>query len=264
MTSDTLRPSRVVALALMVVGSFFVAQEVLADLAGGRSVGCSHRMSLVALLFWVVWAFLTPAVLVAVHRWPLDAKPIYRAILVHAGVATFLRRAVQSIITFGLRAMGARYIFGGLGAWEALRRSASLNAFVYRSVFTGVFFYSVVVMVYTALRFRTLYVAEQVSAAELATRSAALEAELTRSKLGTLRSQLRPHFLFNTLNAIAVFARRRRRRRADACCGSRPAAPKSRRGSARGAALEGARVPQRIPRNPAGAVRRRLDSCQAR
>ena len=46
-------------------------------------------------------------------------------------------------------------------------------------------------MVYTAVRFRT--------------KSAALEAELTQSKLETLRSQLRPHFLFNTLNAISVF-----------------------------------------------------------
>jgi LytS/YehU family sensor histidine kinase len=48
-------------------------------------------------------------------------------------------------------------------------------------------------------------VTERVSAAELASRSAGLEAELTRSKLDTLRSQLRPHFLFNTLNAISVF-----------------------------------------------------------
>src|SRR5262249_56905302 len=60
-------------------------------------------------------------------------------------------------------------------------------------------------MVYTAVRFRTMYAAEQLSAGELARRSAALEAELTRSKLDTLRSQLRPHFLFNTLNAISVF-----------------------------------------------------------
>jgi len=47
------------------------------------------------------------------------------------------------------------------------------------------------VMVYTAVGFRT--------------KSAKLEAELTQSKLDTLRSQLRPHFLFNTLNAISVF-----------------------------------------------------------
>jgi two-component system, LytTR family, sensor kinase len=82
--------------------------------------------------------------------------------------------------------------------------NAGLTPFVW-SMFTGAFFYAVVVMVATALRFRALFAAERVSAAEFASRTAALEAELTQSKLDTLRSQLRPHFLFNTLNAISVF-----------------------------------------------------------
>jgi LytS/YehU family sensor histidine kinase len=43
-------------------------------------------------------------------------------------------------------------------------------------------------------------------AAELSRRGAALEAELAHAKLDALRSQLRPHFLFNTLNAIAVLS----------------------------------------------------------
>ena len=51
---------------------------------------------------------------------------------------------------------------------EALRQNASLTAFTW-GVFTAGFFYAVVVMVYTALRFRTMYPAERLSAAELAT-----------------------------------------------------------------------------------------------
>jgi two-component system, LytTR family, sensor kinase len=193
MQSDGIRTSRVVALAL-VVGTFFVTQEALSDLAAGHELNVANDVR-VALLFWVEWAFLTPAVLAAVRRWPLDAKPVYRPLLVHTVVGVILA-TVQSMLTPGLRSL-ALYLRGGVGALEALRESASLNALVW-GVFTGVFFYAVVVMVYTALRFRSLYVAEQLSAA-------ALEAELTRSKLDTLRSQLRPHFLFNTLNAISIF-----------------------------------------------------------
>jgi two-component system, LytTR family, sensor kinase len=200
MTSDSMRSSRVVALAL-VVGTFFVSQEILTDLAGGRPADIAPR-AVVVLLFWVVWAFLTPPVLTAVRRWPIDARPVYLPLLVHAAVATILA-VLQRIITIGLGSV-MLYVRGGVTAQEALRRNASPVAFVW-GVFTGVFFYAVVVMVYTALRFRTMYVAERLSAAELASRSAALEAELTRSKLDTLRSQLRPHFLFNTLNAISVF-----------------------------------------------------------
>jgi two-component system, LytTR family, sensor kinase len=198
--SDTIRTSRVVALAL-VVGTFFVAQEILTDLAAGRRIRFAQDL-VVVLLFWIVWSFLTPLVLMAVRRWPLDARPVYRPLLVHTAVATGLS-AVHYTLVVGLRSLGG-YLSGNVGIAEAVKQSFNPIAFVW-GVFTGVFFYSVVVMVYTALRFRMLYAAEQVSAAELAGRSAALEAELSRSKLETLRSQLRPHFLFNTLNAVSVF-----------------------------------------------------------
>jgi two-component system LytT family sensor kinase len=193
MPSDSMRSSRVILLAL-IVGTFFVTQEVLTDLAAGRTINVANDV-VVVLLFWAVWALLTPAVLIAVRRWPLDRRPFYRPLLVHTAVASALA-AVHYTITLGLRSV-ATYFSGAVGFRSALRQNASLNAFVW-GVFTGMFFYSVVAMVYTALRFRSLYVAEQLSAA-------GLEAELTRSKLDTLRSQLRPHFLFNTLNAISIF-----------------------------------------------------------
>jgi hypothetical protein len=186
MASDIMRTSRVVALAL-VVGTFFTAQEVLMDLARGRPE-LSGQDVLNGLEFWVVWALLTPAVLVAVRWWPLDARPVYRPLLAHAIVAAALA-SVQNVITIGLRSLALDFQ-SRIGVKESLSRSASPTAFVW-GVFTGVVFYSMIVMVHTALRFRS--------------RAAALEVELTRSKLDTLRSQLRPHFLFNTLNAISVF-----------------------------------------------------------
>src|ERR1700730_1326071 len=199
MQSDTMRTSRVVALAL-VVGTFFVAQEALTDLALGRPVRIANDIEVV-LRFWVVWALLTPVVLMAVRRWPLDAKPVYRPVVVPAGRAAVLASA-QTVITLSLRPL-ALDLSGTMGFREALRQNASAPAFIW-GVFTGACFYAVVVMVYTAVRFRTMYAAERLSVAEFARRSAALEAELTRSNLDPLRSQLRPHFLFNTLNAISV------------------------------------------------------------
>jgi two-component system, LytTR family, sensor kinase len=193
MPQESMRTSRVVALALA-VGTFFVAQEVLANMALGQPVSIAADV-MVVLVFWAVWGLLTPAVLWALRRWPLDAKPPYRPLLAHAAAGTTLA-ITQVLITFGVRAIW-RSVQLGLTLPEALRRSASLPAFVW-GVFTGICFYTVAVMVHAAWRFRTMYAAERVSAA-------ALEAELTRSKLETLRSQLRPHFLFNTLNAISVF-----------------------------------------------------------
>lgn len=193
MTSNGMRTSRVVALAL-VVGAFFTAQEVFMDLARRRPELAGQDV-VNGLVFWAVWALLTPLAVSAVRRWPLDVKPVGRPIVVHAAVSIILA-VVHNVITFGADSLGP-YLNGGAGSMtEALSRSASPVAFVW-GMFVGVLFYAVIVMVYAALRFRGLYVVEQHSAA-------ALQAELTQTKLDTLRSQLRPHFLFNTLNAISV------------------------------------------------------------
>jgi len=185
MQPEGMRTSRVVALALL-VGTFFVAQEALTDLADGRPLRIADDIEVV-LRFWVVWALLTPFVLKAVRRWPLDAKPTYVPIIAHIGIAALLA-SVHTIITLSLRPI-ARGLFGTVALKDALRQNASPVAFTW-GVFTSAVFYAVVVMVYTAVRFRTM--------------TAGLEAELTRTRLDTLRSQLRPHFLFNTLNAISV------------------------------------------------------------
>jgi len=180
-----MRASRVVVLALL-VGAFFVAQEALTELAAGNPVRVVNDIEVV-LRFWAVWALLTPFVLMAVRRWPLDATPIYVPIVAHVSVAAILA-SVQSALNLTVFPV-ARSLFGAVSFREALRQSASGVAFTW-GLFTGAFFYAVAVVAYTAVRFRT--------------KGATLEAELTKAKLDTLQSQLRPHFLFNTLNAISV------------------------------------------------------------
>jgi two-component system, LytTR family, sensor kinase len=194
MQPDGMRTSRVVALALL-VGTFFVAQEALTDLALGNPLRVGNDIEVV-LRFWVVWALLTPFVLMAVRRWPLDAKPLYIPIVAHVCVAA----ALASLHTF--IALSTAVV--GTMPFRAVPRHIVTSAAFIWGVFTSAVFYAVVVMVYAAVRFRTMYAAERVSAAELGQLRAALEAELTRAKLDSLQSQLRPHFLFNTLNAISV------------------------------------------------------------
>ena len=195
MQPEGMRTSRVIALALL-VGTFFVAQEALTDLALGSPLRVASDIEVV-LRFWVIWALLTPFVLMAVRRWPLDAKPISVPVIAHVSVAAILA-SVHSVIALSLGRIGT------VPLSEMPRQIFTSVAFVW-GVFTSAVFYAVVVMVYTAVRFRTMYAAERVNAAELGQSKAALEAELTQSKLDSLRSQLRPHFLFNTLNAISVF-----------------------------------------------------------
>jgi two-component system, LytTR family, sensor kinase len=199
MRSGSLRASKVVVLAL-VVGAFFTAQATFMGLAAGRSL---DRWTLLQeTIYWLVWALFAPLILASARRWPLDAKPLRVPAAAHAMTSIGLAFA-ETAAAFGLYlallvAMG-QVPADRAGRWLLDRATAPVSG-----VFMGVFFYWVVIAVFNGVRFRELYAAERLAAADLAGRSATLEAELARSQLDALRSQLRPHFLFNTLNAIST------------------------------------------------------------
>lgn len=180
-----MRIARIVVLAL-VIGTLFTAQMVLTEFHSGQPADVVLTTVVVALLFWGLWALLTPVVLLAARRWPLDTKPIYRPILLHAAISIVMAVG-QTMLALGVRSF-ALYLSGSVASHEVLKAIASPTALAW-GAFTGVFFYWLVAGVDSVLRFRGLY--------------AAMESELNRAKLDALRSQLRPHFLFNTLNAIS-------------------------------------------------------------
>ncbi len=62
--------------------------------------------------------------------------------------------------------------------------------------------------IYTAIVIVVLMVDARRESAERALASAKLEQHLASARLESLQSQIRPHFLFNTLNALAVLARK--------------------------------------------------------
>jgi hypothetical protein len=199
MQSGSLRASRVVVLAL-VIGVFFTSQAAFMGLAAGRSI---DRWTLLQeTMYWLAWALFAPLIVAAARRWPLDAKPIRAPIVAHALSSIGLSFA-ETAAAFGLF-LGLLVAMGHVPAAEAGRWLLDRATAPVWCVFMGVFFYWVVIIVFNGVRFRELYAAEQLSAADLAGRSAMLEAELARSQLDALRSQLRPHFLFNTLNAIST------------------------------------------------------------
>src|SRR5690348_17283219 len=107
-----MRIIRIVALAL-VIGTLFTAQAVLTQLHSGRRVDVGPTV-VVGLIFWGLWALLTPVVLLAVRRWPLDTRPLYRPILLHAAISIVMA-VVQTMLALGLRSF-ALYASGSVAS----------------------------------------------------------------------------------------------------------------------------------------------------
>ncbi len=186
MSSADREATRVV-LASLAVGLFFVSQVVFMALAAGRPIQFEWDI-LQELLYWVVWALVSPRVLDLARRWPLEGEATRLNAWRHALTALPLA-ALVSLAAFGLH-LGTLIFTGDVPASGAGMWMLRVRASLVWGVFMGVLFYWLIVGGYTMLRLRA--------------RSAVLEGQLTRAQLDQLRSQLNPHFLFNTLNAISV------------------------------------------------------------
>jgi len=200
MNVPAIRRSRLF-LFVLGAGLFFTAQPLVMGIAQGRRPDF-QRDFLQELFYWLVWALFSPLIIAAAQRWPLDAAHGRRSVFIHLAIAALLA-PLQAVVAFSLHVL--EMVLAGVvplsAAGVVLMRERIL---VLWGFFTGAYFYWVVVGLYTALRFRELYAAEQVSVATLDAKRTALEGEVVRARLDALQSQLQPHFLFNTLNAIAV------------------------------------------------------------
>ncbi len=200
MQSTAVRSSTIMLLSLA-VGVFFTSQVVLQALTAGRPVQLEWDVAQ-ELSFWMVLALVAPRVVSLANRWPLHEPPMGQHVAKHVATSLGLA-AAGTFVAFALHFV-ALWVVGKVPASAFVPWMTRVRVSLVWGEFMGVFFYWMVVVATTALRFRDLYAAERLSAAELAARSATLEGQLARAQLDALRSQLRPHFLFNTLNAISV------------------------------------------------------------
>jgi sensor histidine kinase YesM len=99
--------------------------------------------------------------------------------------------------------MGDYVLSRGVQPWSL---SESMSRLLTTFFVVELLTYFAVVGAYNAYDYGRRYREREGQAARLALRTSRLEASLSRAKLDSLRMQLNPHFLFNTLNAISVLA----------------------------------------------------------
>jgi two-component system LytT family sensor kinase len=149
-------------------------------------------------VFWYVWAALTPLVIWLAVRSPLSGPSRARNIGYHIFFSLLVaptHAATENFVCLGM----LKYLFRTHNA-ALLATIPPLPVSILFYSFNGIVVYWVIVGLYQAIHFYR-------AAVEKETQTAQLEAQLANSELENLKSQLHPHFLFNSLNAIGILMR---------------------------------------------------------
>jgi signal transduction histidine kinase len=155
-------------------------------------------------------ALLTPLIVAAGRRWPLERQHLPRLIGVHVLVSlgwALLKLCLEA--TFHL----TWNEFWPITPPITVRREVTL-LFLY-GYHLSVVAYWVVLSIQTAYRNYERFQERARAALRSDLRGSQLEAQVAHARLGALKAQLQPHFLFNTLNAIVVLVRQQKGRQAE-------------------------------------------------
>lgn len=168
----------------------------------GRPMSFTRAMSS-TMPSWFVLAALLPFVLILSRRFPADTGA--RGMLVHVSAA-----AAFSLTHLIVASWLSDYVFFRqmpLSYWPNLQRLFGVYFVM------NMLIYAAIVITHRGVLARRQLRAREREAAELALETSRLETSLTRARLDSLRMQLNPHFLFNTLNTVSVLAMKGERQR---------------------------------------------------
>jgi two-component system, LytTR family, sensor kinase len=183
----------ILAAALLIPSLVLGAQLYAGYRLRGMSVSFAAAF-LIQAMHWELWAIAGPVVWDLERRWPI-ATLRGDTLLRHAAGACAVATAVLSAYFILYHAVVRA---PGIASWFAnFDRGFSATAifFVVAYFYVELLVYVAIVAAARAVRTDTLLRAKERDALRL-------ESELTAARLTTLRTQLQPHFLFNTLHTI--------------------------------------------------------------
>jgi len=190
-----------------IIGVFFFSQRLSQKFFSHDPT--PWRYYLVAELVSVyVWALLTPAIFWLGRRFPIERRNLARRIAFHlllGAIVSVGQIAMESVVLPHLR------VFPHLmRTFE--RAFASLFVIMFHN---GMVNYWAILGVQHGIRYYQSYQERRQEALRLELRASELQSQLMQARLGMLKTQLQPHFLFNTLNAIMVLVRQQKSKEAE-------------------------------------------------
>ena len=179
-------------LAAWTVAGFFFASQLyfLYPIASGREMSF-RRALLINLPFYYLWALVTPAIFALARRFPIERAGWKKPLLVHL-VAGMVLPAGQLVL-----AGAFLWALGDSTLNRADSFGTTLAQFFRLNFHTNVLTYWALLGLAWGAETYAKYRDRELVASRLQT-------QLAQAELSALKMQLQPHFLFNTLNAIAA------------------------------------------------------------
>ena len=161
--------------------------------------------------WWWCWALLTPLVVRLAARVRVDGTGWPLAVAAHlaaAGVLSVAHLAAVGTLYWHTITVPALPYLAPLARQRVGTPLGQVEVFLNGYLIVNVMTYGAIVVAWYALRFHRAMRDRERDALALEARAATLEAQMHEARLNALRMELNPHFLYNTLNAIAGLVRR--------------------------------------------------------
>jgi signal transduction histidine kinase len=156
---------------------------------------------------WLIYGIVAPAIFAVSNRWPVARPVVGQRFTLHVGFALLscvVWAVGGKILQFGLnltlRREEALQFFTSLPEPLWLGITSNVVAWIFVTLPFGVIVYTCVAVLAHAMRYLSMAQDREVQLARVSE-------QLAGARFAALQAQLNPHFLFNTLNTIAVRAR---------------------------------------------------------
>lgn len=183
--------------AIWCAGALFDASQTVFTMRAMGEQGAWLSPFFIVFVSWLPWMLATPFIVELARR-----RPIVRGAVLKAGIAHLVAFAIVSMVA---------------EAWSAMLRVIS-NPWhhnpppTFVDTWYGLLTVQIVtfVIAYALILTVTYVVDSREKVQRQMSETARLNGELSRAQLAALRSQMDPHFIFNTLNSIVGLVRDRR------------------------------------------------------
>jgi two-component system LytT family sensor kinase len=197
----------------MLVSAVWIAPAVLATIShvAQRRLNGEPPASARDLLWaggdWLVYAVLTPPIFAVSRRWPIARPHVARRAMLHLVFALLfcvawatLGKMLELALGFVFRPDEVRALITAAGSQLWQKIGLDLAGWIFTTLPFGVVVYLSIAGIAHAIRYF-------LEATDREIQLARVSEQLASTRLAALQAQLNPHFLFNSLNTIAVLVR---------------------------------------------------------